>query len=349
MPNVVNGQNGLIGKNSADGHNGVGGQNGIGGQKKIVVIGGGIGLSVILRGLKNKNIGIDAIVTVADDGGSSGKLMKDFDIPPPGDIRNVLISLATVDPELERLLQYRFDRGSGLEEHTIGNLLITAMYNITGDFVTAINKLIEILSIRARVLPSSSRKVTLYAEYCDGTTVKGESNIPLAKKPIRRVFIEPSDAKPLPEALIAVRNADLILLGPGSLYTSIIPNLLVPELREAIIESDAKKIFICNVLTQPGETDNYSVSNHVEALVQHVGEPFIDYVIVNSRLIEQALLEQYAVVNSKSVLCDDDDREYLKRGGYQLSADDFVKCETFIRHDEEKIANQILEILREIE
>lgn len=325
------------------------GLNGDGSQKKIVVIGGGIGLSVILRGLKNKNIGIDAIVTVADDGGSSGKLMKDFDIPPPGDIRNVLISLATVDPELERLLQYRFERGSGLAEHTIGNLLITAMYNITGDFVTAINKLIEILSIRARVLPSSSKKVTLYAEYDDGSIVRGESNIPLAKKPIRRVYIEPGDAKPLADALDAVREADLILLGPGSLYTSIIPNLLVPDLRTAIVESAAKKIFICNVLTQPGETDNYSVSQHVEALVQHVGQPFIDYVLVNNRPIGQDLLDRYDVGDAMAVECDEGDREYLESGGYRLIADDFLKCGTFIRHDEEKIANQVLEILKGIE
>ena len=235
-------------------------------QKKIVVVGGGIGLSVILRGLKKLDIGIDAIVTAADDGGSSGMLTKDFDIPPPGDIRNVLISLATVDPELEQLLQYRFKRGEGLTEHTIGNLLIAAMYDLTGDFVVAINKLIKVLSIKARVIPASGKKITLFAEYEDGTIVEGESRIPLAGKPIKRVFIEPANAKPIDNALSAVMEADLILLGPGSLYTSIIPNLLVPDLREAIVKSPAKKVFICNVMTKPGEKDDYTVSEQLRAL-----------------------------------------------------------------------------------
>ncbi len=317
-------------------------------QKKIVVVGGGIGLSVILRGLKKKDIGIDAIVTAADDGGSSGILMKDFDIPPPGDIRNVLISLATVDPELEQLLQYRFDRGEGLAEHTIGNLLIAAMYDITGDFVTAINKLIEILAIRARVIPASDKKITLSAEFVDGTIVEGESKIPLVGKPIKRVFIEPANPKPIPDALTAVKEADLILLGPGSLYTSIIPNLLVPEIREAIKNSPAKKVFICNVMTQPGETDNYTVGDHVTAIEQHVGSKFIDYVLVNDKPITPELLKHYSVEDARQVICEADDVDYLAEGGYQLIISDFLKCGTFIRHDEEKIANQILKMLKEI-
>lgn len=317
-------------------------------QKKIVVVGGGIGLSVILRGLKKKSIGIDAIVTAADDGGSSGMLMQDFDIPPPGDIRNVLISLATVDPELEQLLQYRFDRGVGLAEHTIGNLLIAAMYDITGDFVTAINKLIEILSINARVIPASGKKITLFAEYEDGTFVEGESKIPLAAKAIKRVFIEPANAQPIPEALTAVTEADLILLGPGSLYTSIIPNLLVSELREAIANSPAKKVFICNVMTQPGETDNYSVWNHVAAIEQHVGADFIDYVLINDEPITPELLRQYSMEDAGPVSCEALDVKYLAEGGYQLIIGDFLKGGTFIRHDEEKIADKVLQILKEI-
>lgn len=299
-------------------------------QKKIVVVGGGIGLSVILSGLKKKDIGIDAIVTAADDGGSSGMLMKDFDIPPPGDIRNVLISLATVDPELEQLLQYRFERGEGLAKHTIGNLLIAAMYDITGDFVTAINKLIEILAINARVIPASGRKITLFAEYEDGTIVEGESKIPLAAKPIKRVFIEPANAKPLPDALTAVTEADLILLGPGSLYTSILPNLLVPELRESIANSPAKKVFICNVMTQPGETDQYSVRDHVAAIEQHVDKEFIDYVIVNDEPITTELLREYLIEDAKAVSCEAADVDYLADGGYQLIIGDFLKCGTFI-------------------
>ncbi len=317
-------------------------------QKKIVVVGGGIGLSVILRGLKKLDIGIDAIVTAADDGGSSGMLTKDFDIPPPGDIRNVLISLATVDPELEQLLQYRFKRGEGLTEHTIGNLLIAAMYDLTGDFVVAINKLIKVLSIKARVIPASGKKITLFAEYEDGTIVEGESRIPLAGKPIKRVFIEPANAKPIDNALSAVMEADLILLGPGSLYTSIIPNLLVPDLREAIVKSPAKKVFICNVMTQPGETDDYTVRDHVRALENHVGEGFIDYVIVNSELITPELLEQYSLEDAVPVSCEKNDADYLMEQDYKLIIGDFLKCGTYIRHDEEKIANQILQLLKEI-
>jgi uncharacterized cofD-like protein len=302
-------------------------------QKKIVVVGGGIGLSVILRGLKKLDIGIDAIVTAADDGGSSGMLTKDFDIPPPGDIRNVLISLATVDPELEQLLQYRFKRGEGLTEHTIGNLLIAAMYDLTGDFVVAINKLIKVLSIKARVIPASGKKITLFAEYEDGTIVEGESRIPLAGKPIKRVFIEPANAKPIDNALSAVMEADLILLGPGSLYTSIIPNLLVPDLREAIVKSPAKKVFICNVMTQPGETDDYTVRDHVRALENHVGEGFIDYVIVNSELITPELLEQYSLEDAVPVSCEKNDADYLMEQDYKLIICDFLKCCTYIRHD----------------
>ncbi|MBO9610708.1 MAG: YvcK family protein, partial [Paenibacillaceae bacterium] len=230
---------------------------------RIVVIGGGTGLSVMLRGLKEKPVDITAIVTVADDGGSSGILRSELQIPPPGDIRNVLIALADVEPMLSRMLQHRFQTGNGLAGHSLGNLILAAMKEITGDFVLGIRELSRVLAVRGSVLPATNHSIVLKALMEDGTLVEGESKIPQAGGKIKRVFIEPAHAEPLPEAIEAIRQADAILVGPGSLYTSIIPNLIVPKLAEAIVNSEAVKIFVCNVMTQPGETDDYSVSDHL--------------------------------------------------------------------------------------
>ena len=219
---------------------------------RIVVIGGGTGLSVMLRGLKHKPVDITAIVTVADDGGSSGILRSELEMIPPGDIRNVLSALADVEPLLGQLLDYRFDKGNGLAGHSLGNLMLAAMCDITGDFVTGVRELSRVLAVRGRVLPASDHSIVLRALMEDGSIVEGESNIPKARGVIRRVSIEPKDVRALPEALEALREADAILVGPGSLYTSILPNLLVPEIAKTIIESNALKIFFCNVMTQPG-------------------------------------------------------------------------------------------------
>ncbi|GJM80689.1 gluconeogenesis factor [Paenibacillus sp. HMSSN-139] len=249
---------------------------------RIVVMGGGTGLSVMLRGLKEKPLDITAIVTVADDGGSSGILRNELQMPPPGDIRNVLTALADVEPLLSDMLNYRFASGSGLAGHSLGNLILAAITDISGDFVTAVRELSRVFAVRGRVLPAAGQAVVLHAEMEDGTIVTGESKIPEVRGKIKRIFLEPEEVEPLPEAVEAIREADAILIGPGSLYTSIIPNLLVPKLAEAVLENtSAIKIFICNVMTQPGETDDYTVSDHLQAVYNHVGKHLFDYVIVN--------------------------------------------------------------------
>lgn len=313
----------------------------MGDKKRVVVIGGGTGLSVMLRGLKKRDLDIVAIVTVSDDGGSSGKIRSEFDILPPGDIRNVLISLANTEPLLEELLQYRFNKGEGLKGHNLGNLLITAMHDITGDFVLAINAMSKVLAVKGQVLPATFEKVNLFAEYMDGTIVKGESNIPDVTKEIKRVYIEPREAKALSEAIKAIETADAIIMGPGSLYTSIIPNLLVLELREAILKSKSKKILICNIMTQPGETDRHTVLDHVNAIERHVGKQFLDYIIVNDENIPNEIIEQYSLKGAIPVLIDNK----LILSKYNLVKEKLLKYDIFLRHDEDKLTDAILKII----
>ncbi|MDQ0062114.1 gluconeogenesis factor YvcK family protein [Paenibacillus harenae] len=309
---------------------------------KIVVIGGGTGLSVMLRGLKEKPLDITAIVTVADDGGSSGILRNELQIPPPGDIRNVLMALADAEPLLTEVLQYRFNSGTGLAGHSLGNLMLAAMTDISGDFVTGVRELSRVLAVRGRVLPAANQAIVLKAEMADGSIVTGESMIPKAGQAIKRVFIEPSDVEALPEAVEAIEQADAILFGPGSLYTSIIPNLLVPKLAEAIIGSNAVKLFVCNVMTQPGETDNYSVSDHLEAVHRHIGHHLFDYVIVNDGEIPPQIESKYAEMGSKAVHLDLDE---VTRRGYQVIADRLVLFRTFLRHDAERLSHHIYKLV----
>lgn len=311
---------------------------------KIVVIGGGTGLSVMLRGLKEKPLDITAIVTVADDGGSSGILRSELQIPPPGDIRNVLIALADVEPMLSQMLQYRFTAGNGLAGHSLGNLILAAMKEITGDFVSGIRELSRVLAVRGRVLPATSHSIILKAEMENGTIVVGESKIPKAGGKIKRVFIEPADVEPLEEAIAALREADAILLGPGSLYTSILPNLLVPQIAKTIMESPAVKIFICNVMTQPGETDDYSVSDHLQAVHDHVGHHLFDYVIVNDGEIPSQVQLKYAEKGAKAVHLD---LEEVTRRGYQVVADRLVLFRTYLRHDADKLSNHIFQLVND--
>jgi uncharacterized cofD-like protein len=311
---------------------------------KIVVIGGGTGLSVMLRGLKEKPLDITAIVTVADDGGSSGILRSELQIPPPGDIRNVLIALADVEPMLSQMLQYRFTAGNGLAGHSLGNLILAAMKEITGDFVSGIRELSRVLAVRGRVLPATSHSIILKAEMENGTIVVGESKIPKAGGKIKRVFIEPADVEPLEEAIAALREADAILLGPGSLYTSILPNLLVPQIAKTIMESAAVKIFICNVMTQPGETDDYSVSDHLQAVHDHVGHHLFDYVIVNDGEIPSQVQLKYAEKGAKAVHLD---LEEVTRRGYQVVADRLVLFRTYLRHDADKLSNHIFQLVND--
>lgn len=309
---------------------------------KIVVIGGGTGLSVMLRGLKNKPLDITAIVTVGDDGGSSGVLRTELGMLPPGDIRNVLTAMADVEPLLSLMLQYRFPEGTGLAGHSLGNLILAAMKDITGDFVTGIREMSRVFAVRGSVLPVSSQLITLKAEMEDGTIVEGESKIPTIGGRINRLFIEPANIRPLPEAIHAIREADAILCGPGSLYTSILPNLLVKGVAEELVKSNAVKMFICNVMTQPGETDDYSVSDHLEAIHKHIGHHLFDYVIVNDGEIPPQVQSKYAEKGAKAVHLDLDE---VTRRGYQVIADTLVLFRTYLRHDAEKLSDHIYQIV----
>lgn len=309
---------------------------------RIVAVGGGTGLSVVLRGLKEFEVDLTAVVTVADDGGSSGRLRNEFAMPPPGDIRNCLVALADTEPLLERLLQFRFPAGEGLAGHSFGNLFLAAMTHIMGDFESAIRETSRVLAVRGRVLPAVRDIVTLRAVMEDGTVVEGESNIPAARKRVRRVELVPRDTVPLPEVLEAIREADAIVVGPGSLYTSVLPNLLVPGMAEAIASSPAKKIYICNVMTQPGETDSFTAAQHVEVIYDHVGRRLFDYILVNAASLPPEALEKYQTQQSYPVLVD---MEALGRLGLRVIARDFVHYATYARHDSRLLAEQIVSLI----
>jgi uncharacterized cofD-like protein len=282
-------------------------------------------------------------VTVADDGGSSGILRSEMDVPAPGDIRNVMIALADAEPILSKVLQHRFQSGNGLAGHSLGNLILVAMKEITGDFVTGVKELSKVLAVRGRVLPSSADQIVLKAEMEDGTIVSGESKIPQAGKRIRRVFLEPPDAAPLEEALEAIEAADAIILGPGSLYTSIIPNLLVPGVAEAIIASPAQKIYVCNVMTQPGETDGYTAYDHLAAIEAHAGGArIVDAVVVNDGDIPREVLRRYAEQGAVPV---EPDRERIEAAGRTVVADRLVKTSRYLRHDAKRLSDRIHDLI----
>ncbi|WP_100373992.1 gluconeogenesis factor YvcK family protein [Bacillus sp. FJAT-45037] len=308
--------------------------------KKVVVIGGGTGLSVLLRGLKTFSVDITAIVTVADDGGSSGRLRQELNIPPPGDVRNVLIALAEVEPLVEELFQHRFTNGGGLTGHSLGNLLLAGMTSITGDFSRGITEVSKVLNVRGKVFPAANRSVVLHAEMEDGTIVSGESKIPLEQKRIKRVFLTPENIVPLQESLRAIREADLIVLGPGSLYTSVLPNLLVPGISEAVIQAKANKIYICNVMTQSGETDDYTAAEHLEALFAHCGPELIDDILVHGSPVSKEVQEHYAKEQASPVVVDLDQ---LHTMGVNVINDHFVvEKDQMLRHDAQKVSKALL-------
>ncbi|ANB56471.1 hypothetical protein GFC29_2355 [Anoxybacillus sp. B7M1] len=310
---------------------------------KIVIIGGGTGLPVLLRGLKQYDVDITAIVTVADDGGSSGRLRDELDIPPPGDIRNVLAALSDVEPLVVELFQHRFQNGNGLSGHSVGNLILAAMTSITGDFVKAIREMSKVLNVRGKVLPAANKSVVLHAEMEDGTIVSGESKIPYSGKKIKRVFLTPEQIEPLEEALHEIRQADLIVLGPGSLYTSILPNLLVPKIGQEVCEAKAKKVYVCNVMTQAGETLHYTASDHVKALYDHMECAFLDMILVNSGEIPKDIQQRYAEELSEPVK---EDLEKLTELGITIIRDHIVKYEDrVIRHDTKKVAALLVSLL----
>ena len=271
---------------------------------KIVAVGGGTGLSMLLKGIKKITNNITAVVTVGDDGGSSGRLREEMGVLPPGDIRNCIAALAVDEDMITDLFQYRFKIGEGLDGHSFGNLFLTALCAITGDMVRAVKESSNVLSIRGRVLPSTLDDMRLAAEFEDGTVVHGESSIPEVHKKIKRLFTEPSNCKALEDVILAIKDADLIILGPGSLYTSVIPNLLIKEISEEIVKSSAKKIYVCNIMTQPGETDNFAVSDHINALYKHAdSDKLIDAVLVNN-VLPQNMADKYEKCGQMPVILD---------------------------------------------
>jgi len=320
----------------------------ISGGPKVVAIGGGTGLSVLLRGLKKHTSNITAIVTVSDDGGGSGLLREDMGILPPGDIRNCIVALANTEPIMEQLMQYRFREGA-LKGQSFGNLFIAAMNDICGSFDAAVREVSSVLAVTGKVLPVTLEDVVLYAELEDGTIIKGESQIPIKQqalnKRIGKVFLEPGNCMPMPEALKEIQEADVIVFGPGSLYTSIIPNILVKNIAEAINSAKAMKIYVCNIMTQQGETIGYSVSEHIKAINYHGNRAPIDYVIANTGEIPQALLEKYKTENASPVLIDYD---IIADMGIKVIEEDFVNIENgYLRHDYNKLAEQIFKLLNE--
>lgn len=305
---------------------------------KIVAIGGGTGLSMLLRGLKRYTSNLTAVVTVADDGGSSGLLRRDMHVIPPGDIRNCIAALADAEPLVTKLFQYRFDEnaGEGIAGHSFGNLFIVAMSEVTGNMETAIRETSRVLAVRGAILPSTLADITLGANLEDGRTVRGESVIPYSGAPIRNVFIEPALAPVNPEVVRAIREADLIVVGPGSLYTSVLPNLLVRGLADALLTSHAHKVYISNVATQHGETDGYSAADHYAAIRKHLGrDDVVKVVLANSNLPGEPLPGEW---QSSPVLAPGD-ADY---GAARLVLADLVAPELRYRHDSERLAAAVM-------
>ena len=309
---------------------------------KIVVVGGGTGLSNLLRGLKKYSNNITAIVTVADDGGSSGRLRREIGVLPPGDIRNCLASLADEERLLTELFQYRFKAGDGLVGHSFGNLFLTALSEITGDLEQAVNASSQVLAIRGKVLPATLTDVSLWAELEDGRLIQGESKISEARGKIRHFGCIPANPTALPSAIKAIKEADYIILGPGSLYTSIIPNFLVPEIRDAIARASVPRIYICNIMTQLGETEGYTVADHIRAIDNICGQKMFDAVLAHRKSPSPKSLQRYAQENSHPVFLDREDVAKLGRRIVLANVMDENKETGHIRHDPYQLARVLL-------
>jgi uncharacterized cofD-like protein len=309
---------------------------------KIVTIGGGTGLSTLLRGLKTSSANISAIVTVADDGGSSGRLRREIGVLPPGDIRNCIAALADEEKLLTELFQYRFKAGDGLVGHSFGNLFLTVLSDITGDFEKAIEASSKVLAIRGQVLPATLSDVKLWAELEDGRIIEGESDIPKAGGKIVRIGCTPANPPALPKALDAIEEADYIVIGPGSLYTSIIPNLLVPEIADAIAARHVPCIYVCNIMTQPGETDGYTVADHIRAIDRACGQPLFGAVIVQRMPPSEKALIKYAQEKSHPVDLDAD--AVVGLGRRIIRANIMIEdVDTgYVRHDSNRLAKVLL-------
>ncbi len=312
----------------------------------VTVIGGGHGLSVLLRGIKKATSNATAVVTVADDGGSSGRLREDLGIVPPGDLRNCLVALADTEPLMEKLFQYRFKGKSELAGHSFGNLFIAAMTEVTGDIEQALKESSKVLAVRGRVLPASKAHVRLDAVFTDGTVAEGESHIPEVHKQIRRVRLFPEHVEPVQSAIDAITSADAIVLGPGSLYTSIMPNLLVDGIADALRKSKAIKIYICNVMTQPGETDGYTASMHAKAIIDHAGSGVIDYMLVNSTPISDTMKAEYAEQGAYPVIVDE---EAINALGIGFVRADLINETDLIRHDPDKLCRAVMHLVIDLQ
>ena len=309
---------------------------------KIVVVGGGTGLSTLLRGLKEYSSNITAIVTVADDGGSSGRLRREIGVLPPGDIRNCLTALADEEELLTELFQYRFEAGDGLVGHSFGNLFLTAMSEITGDLEQAVAASSKVLAISGKVLPATLSDVSLWAEMEDGRLVEGESNIPQAKGKIHNIGCIPPNPPALPAAVKAIEEAEYIILGPGSLYTSIIPNFLVPEIRNAIANAEVPRIYVCNIMTQPGETEGYTVSDHIRQIDRISKQKLFDAVLVHRKPPSAKSLERYALENSHPVYIDRQEIAKLNRRIVMANVMEEDEETGYVRHNPNQLARVLL-------
>ncbi|HEY6127874.1 MAG TPA: YvcK family protein [Candidatus Acidoferrum sp.] len=320
---------------------------------RVVALGGGTGLSALLRGLKRHVVprhdpyptarrpivDLAAIVTVTDDGGSSGRLRRENRILPPGDIRNCMVALSKDEALLSRLFQYRFSAGHGLIGHNFGNLFLAALTHVTGDFAEAVRVSSRVLAIRGRIFPSTVSNVTLEAILENGRRVHGETRITASRSPIRKLMLVPRKVQPLSEAIAAIRGADLVLIGPGSLYTSILPNLLIPDIARAIARSRAPRVYIANLMTQPGETTDYSVARHLHAIQTHVQPRIIDYVVANKQTVSAPVARRYRRQGASQVAVD---FASLQKSGVRLLLGNLLEEHGKIRHDSARLARLLL-------
>ncbi len=309
---------------------------------KVVALGGGTGLPNLLRGLKPYTGNITAVVTVSDDGGSSGKLRGELGMIPPGDVRNCLLALADAEPLMSEIFDYRFTSGEELKGHNVGNLIIAALNNKHG-FKDSLASISKVLAVKGKVLPITDKLLTLKARFTDGSEVTGESSISNRTDPIEQLYLEEQDTEPLPEVLQAIKDADAVILGPGSLYTSVLPNLLVPGIAREIKKSQATKIYVTNIMTQPGETDNFTASDHLKTIEKHVGKGIVDTVVVNDDLeAKQDILDKYLKEGQKPVELDWDE---LKKLDVQIINKNFNRRDSLIRHDSNFLGKTIIKEL----
>ncbi len=322
---------------------------------RVVALGGGTGLSALLRGLREHVVrGSDyaptrerpisdlaAIVTVTDDGGSSGRLRRENRMLPPGDIRNCMVALSKDEALLSRLFQYRFQAGRGLAGHNFGNLFLAALTHVTGDFAEAVRVSSKVLAIRGRIFPSTLSNVHLVATLANGQRVSGETNISRSKIAIRKLELNPRRVRALPKAIQAIQRADLILMGPGSLYTSVIPNLLIPEIARAVVRSRAPRVYIANLMTQPGETTHYTLSQHLRAIENHVGKRLITYVVANQKRVSPQVARRYRAEGAEPVVID---RQNVAKMKVRLIADNLLEEHRVIRHNSPRLASLLLKV-----